>query len=582
MQIERMTRSYNSLLIAVIISLFWGCSSDRSEKELSYILRTYIDTLKTKPSLLDGKPIYNPDIITKLYEKDGILLSAKWKERDNISQMITSIRNATREGLNPDDYHFQEIEKLAEKTLLTDKVDVKEIARLDLLLTDAFVLLSSHIAEGKTDPDTIYPQWSISRRKVIPDWNNFVDSTLKSKNIAEALQDLTPRHREYHNLKKALARYHQLEEEGGWQPFNTELPKLEIGLRHPDVSILRKRLAITQENIAFIPGEEDLFDQSLLDQVKVFQQRNGLYPDGVVGKTTIETLNIPVKDRIKTLEANLERWRWLSDDLGKCYIRVNIADFSLQVIEDEKLVLHSLAVVGRPFKQTPVFSSMLQYMVLNPDWVIPTDMLKKEVIPTVIKNPAYLAENNMKILQIDGTEVDPSTISWNDVNADDFPYMIRQDPGPLNALGKIAFMFPNEYSVYIHDTPSPYLFFRNERAFSHGCIRINKALELAEYLIRNSRGWDSAHLQMAIAEGKKQIILLKNPIPVHILYLTAWAYDEGTTCFAKDVYDRDEPLINALKQEPSEQGKQLKESDYISSESGSKISGNSLKKRDMP
>lgn len=581
MQTERITRSYTSLLIAVIVVLFYGCGTERSKEELSDILRTYIDTLKNISPVLDGKRIYNPDIITKLYEKDGMHPSVKWTGKDNISQMISSIRNASQDGLSPDDYHLSEIEKLTEKKDLADNGEIKEIARLDLLLTDAFLLLASHIAEGKTDPKTIYPQWNISRRRVIPDWDNFIDSTLKSNNVTGALQNLIPRHREYFTLKKALSEYRRFEENGGWPPFTTNLPKLERGLRHPDVSVLRNRLAITQGQIGFIPGEEDLFDEILRDQVIIFQKRNGLDPDGVVGRTTIEALNITVKDRIETIEANLERWRWLSDDLGKCYIKVNIADFSLQVIKDDKQVLKSLAVVGGPYKQTPVFSSQLKYLVLNPEWVIPTDILKQEIIPSIIKNPAYLAKNNMKILHMDGTEVDSSSISWNNVDTANFPYMIRQESGPQNALGRIAFMFPNEYSVYIHDTPFPYLFFQNDRALSHGCVRINKALELAEYLIRDSYGWDSAHLQTAIDNGKKQIILLKNPIPVHILYLTAWAYDEGATYFAKDVYFCDELLISALKQMPSKQGKQLNGSGYIS-EPVSVIPGNSPKKRDIP
>lgn len=589
MQTERIKRSVYSLMIVITISLLYGCTSKNSGKELSgnsgkdlsVALKSCIDTLKNNSAILNGMRIYNPDIIIKLYEKNGLLPSPKWTDTSNILQMISSIRNAAQDGLLPADYHLSEIQKLAKESGSQGLIKVKEMSRLDLMLTDALLLLSSHLAEGKTNPDSIYPQWSISRRKVIKNWDNFVDSTLLSKDISGALHNILPRHREYYNLKKALLKYRQFEDRGGWHSFSTDLPKLEIGLRHPDVPLLRERLEITQGDIEFFPEDEDLFNKALQDQVIIFQKANGLDADGVVGKTTIDALNIPVGERIETLEANLEKWRWLSDDLGKCYIRVNIADFSLKLLEDDKLVLHSLAIVGRPYRQTPIFSANLKYMEVNPEWVIPTQILKEEIVPVIKKNPAYLAENNMKILRMDGTELAPSSINWGNVNANDFPYMIIQDPCPKNPLGKIVFMFPNEYSVYIHDTPSQYLFNKSSRALSHGCIRINKALELAEYLIRYSNGWDTAHLQKAIALGKKEIISLKNPIPVYILYLTASADDDGSVTFAKDIYDRDQLLIDALKQGPSEQGKKLAESGYIS-EPLLNISGNSFNKRGIP
>jgi murein L,D-transpeptidase YcbB/YkuD len=282
----------------------------------------------------------------------------------------------------------------------------------------------------------------------------------------------------------------------------------------------------------------------------LFQLRNGLTADGVVGKATIEAMNIPVEDRIATIEANLERWRWLSDDLGERYIEVNIANFELQVIEKDDMVFRTEVIVGRTLRETPVFSSTMTYLVLNPDWTVPPTILNDDIIPSVINNPDYLAEKNLKILRMDGTEVDPSTIDWINMVQAGFPYRIHQEPGPKNALGRVKFMFPNQYSVYIHDTPDQNLFGRTDRSFSSGCIRVNNPLDLAACIMKDSPAWTPEQIKNVIDQGEERIINLAKSIPVHIVYLTAWASDDGLVYFRKDIYDRDQPLLAALKQGP--------------------------------
>jgi murein L,D-transpeptidase YcbB/YkuD len=554
MRTTRITNSISGLLFVLIVLLFWTCASNKFARELSENPATIVDTLQDESSGLKEKTIYNRDIITTVYEKGKSFLSAKWNNRDKITQMISAIRNISEDGLNPDDYHLQEIERLTEKIAYSENIEVDDIGRLELLLTDSFKLLTSHLSTGKTDPETIDPQWKASRRIARKDWGNFIDSTLNSNDIIETLQNLTPGHPDYYNLKKALVKYRKLEEKGGWPNFSTSLPKLEKGMSHPDVSLLRKRLAVTQGDIKCNPEDTNLFDQNLYDQVVLFQQRNGLDADGVVGKATIAAINIPVHQRIEAIEANLERWRWISDNLGERYIRVNIANFELQVIENGEAVFHSPAIVGRLYKETPVFSSAMKYLVINPDWAIPPEILKSEIIPDIIKNPNYLTEKNMKVLRMDGSEIDPSTIVWDSTLLKSFPYMIRQESGRNNPLGHIKFIFPNEYSVYIHDTPSRSLFLRSTRTFSHGCIRINKAHELAEYLLKDDPEWNPSQLQKAIDQGQERTIILPNPVPVHILYLTAWADDDGTPCFCKDIYNRDQSLIKAIKKTSPERG----------------------------
>ena len=552
MQTGRIRYLFSGALIAAITILSNGCGQWAYKGELPEKPAIINELIHEEPPVVDGTIICNPDIITQLYEKSEKLLSVIWKSRENLDQMLFVLHNVYREGLNPEDYHLSAIEKLANKIILSDKAEVVDIGRLELLLTDAFFLLSAHLAVGKTDAERIDPQWKASRRALTIDWGKFIDSTLQNNHIIENFQKLTPGHREYSNLKKALAEYRQIQEKGGWGRFSTILPKLEKGMYTQDIALLRNRLAITQWYIEDTIDDKFLFDQSLHEQVMLFQLRNGLAADGVVGKATIEAMNIPVEDRIATIEANLERWRWLSDDLGESYIKVNIANFELQVIEKDDMVFKTEAIVGLNSRETPVFSSIMTYLVLNPDWTVPPTILNTDIIPSVINNPGYLTEKNLKILRNDGTEVDPSTIDWINIVTAGFPYRIHQEPGPGNALGRVKFMFPNKFSVYIHDTPNHNLFGRTDRSLSSGCIRVNNPLALAAWLMKDNPDWTPAQIKNVIDEGKERTVNLAKPIQVHIVYLTAWASDEGLAYFRKDIYNRDQPLMAALKQGPPE------------------------------
>jgi len=266
-----------------------------------------------------------------------------------------------------------------------------------------------------------------------------------------------------------------------------------------------------------------------------------------VGKSTIDAMNITVEERIASIEANLERWRWLSDDLGDRYISVNIANFELQVIENDTIVFSTKAIVGVNIRKTPVFSSLMTYLVLNPDWTVPPTIFKSDIIPSVINNPDYLKEKSLKILRSDGTEVDPLSIDWNKVSANGFPYRVHQEPGPKNALGMVKFMFPNQYSVYIHDTPNHNLFRQTDRSLSSGCIRVNNPLELVAWLMKDNPDWSPDEINNIISKGRLQTVNLTIPIQVHILYFTAWASNDAVVYFRKDIYDFDQQLLAALK-----------------------------------
>lgn len=549
MEISRITNIISGLVTAVMILLFTSSTPGR--------VSAYSPGDPSVPSGLMNDPgnpsagplAFNAGFISHLLVKGEGLFSPRWNNSDKMVQLISAIYSSSEEGLDPDDYNLDEIEKLAEEIIASAVPSLDDIAHMESLLTEAFIRLSSDMATGRTSPAAIDPEWKALGRLTGEGWSRYIDSTLNTTDIASAIRKLAPGHGEYLNLKKALARYRQIDSAGGWGTFTTSLPKIEKGMRHPDVSSLRKRLAVTQGPIGFDPEDEELFDQALHDQVVAFQQRNGLEADGVVGKSTVEALNIPVSERINTIEANLERWRWVSNDLGDSYIMVNTADYNLRFYGNGEQKFTSKAIVGTTRRPTPVFSSVMKYLVVNPDWTVPPQILRQDVIPDIIRDSGYLLKKNMKILTRDGSVVDPSTIDWNQVSANRFPYMIKQEPGKGNPLGQIKFMFPNQYDVYIHDTPSHWQFSKSIRPFSSGCIRIDNVRDFARFLLKDDPDWNTGQLDKEIDNGRSRTIILKNPVPVHILYFTAWADNDGTTYFWKDIYNRDRQLIRTLKKD---------------------------------
>ena len=310
---------------------------------------------------------------------------------------------------------------------------------------------------------------------------------------------------------------------------------------------LRLRLQLTGDLAADAQGHpQSRYDDDVHRAVRRFQQRHGLPANGIVDEQTRAVLNIPVQERIRQILANLERARWLPDDLGDPHVLVNLADFALHVTERGRDVLRMRVVIGDPETITPVFSDKISYIEINPYWNVPRSIAVKEKLPVLKRNPGALKAQNIRLLGPGGEEIDPATINWSAVNANNFNYRLRQDPGERNALGRIKFMFPNPYGVYLHDTPSRALFRRQVRAFSHGCIRIEKPIELATFLLRDKEGWGRARILQTIAQGNNRAIVLRNPVSVHLVYLTAWLDGEGETQFRDDHYNLDAPLVAAV------------------------------------
>ena len=342
-------------------------------------------------------------------------------------------------------------------------------------------------------------------------------------------------------LQASLMQYKEIADRGGWPPVS-EGAWLKRGDRGQRVVEIKRRLTVTGDRRSESSGPEDIFDEELHDSVVRFQRRHGLKEDGVVGPETIKNLNVPVENRIRQIEINIRRLKQMTECAETRYITVNIAAFDLHVIENENTVMSMKVIVGKPYWYSPSFSSTMTQIVFNPSWYVPNSIAIEEILPKIKEDPEYLVNEGIKVFEKGKgyrNELDASVINWADVNADNLTYRFVQVPGIRNPLGKIKFIFPNNYDVYLHDTPAKVLFEKSSRAFSHGCIRIEKPVELAEYLLRDDPAWNSERIIETVDSGEEVKIKIPSPIKIHILYLTAWVDEDNVLQFREDVYERD-------------------------------------------
>ena len=469
--------------------------------------------------------------------------------------LLAVLRDAHRDGLRPDDYHVTTIDSLArylrEQERAGQSMDARALADFELLCTDAFLLYGAHLMGGRVDPVEVVPTWNLDRRQ-----QNLVEhlrDALDDRSIRATLQRLRPSQPGYDAFRRTLGRYRALARQGGW-PAIPDGPALEEGMRDERVALLRRRLRATGDLSAGAPPDSFRFDDRLRQAVGRFQERHGLAVDGIVGPATRAAMNVSVDERIRQIEVNLERWRWLPRDLGDPHVLVNIADFWLRVVEDDRYVLQMRVVVGTRYRQTPIFSDEISYLVFNPYWHVPRRIAVEDKLPDFQRNPALVSRLGFEVFAgwgADAKAIDPATVAWDSLSASHFPYRLRQKPGPANALGRVKFMFPNPYNVYLHDTPARSLFDETERSFSSGCIRVEYPADLALYLLGPNDGWTRERVEDRMGGGAERAVVLRRKVPVHLLYWTAWMEDQDTVHFRNDIYGRDGAVARALAVSPS-------------------------------
>ncbi|MBW1985123.1 MAG: L,D-transpeptidase family protein [Deltaproteobacteria bacterium] len=530
-----------------------GNARDFTDKVHNYLIFR-LTSLKIK-NKIDSKLhlICNPKLLLDFYLHREV--KPVWVTKDGLSNkaeiFINTIVQADHEGLNSETYHQGNILTLLTQIKLgiaKDTDESEKLGELDLLLSDAFFSFGSHLSEGIVDPYSNNLNWYMKKPR--KNLTKIFQNMLYDDNLKGFVDALQPRHSGYLRLKTALLKYMKIKKSGCLRevPAGGTMRKGDHGTR---ISTLRSRLIISGDLADSTNSDQTYFDDVLEEGVRRFQVRHGLEVDGAVGSKTLAALNVPVEDRIRQIRLNMERWRWLPQDLGKRYIMVNTADFKLKVIENEQTTESIRAIVGKTARPTPVLSRKITYLELNPYWNIPRNIALNDIIPSIKKAPGYLADNNIRIFENweeDARELNPESIDWASITKKNLVYRFRQDPANSNALGRVKFIFPNKYSIFLHDTPARNLFNMTKRTFSHGCIRIEKPMKLAAYLLQDNSKWSLEKLIAAVNRKKNKAILLSHPINIHIFYWTAWVDKDGVINFRDDIYGRDRQLNIALNE----------------------------------
>ncbi len=441
------------------------------------------------------------------YDSSGLIEQA--------GNLYNRLMNISEEGL-PDKLPYRDSFAIVMDSLLSLE-NKKPDTETELMLTAQYFAYAKIAWQGLSEKDSKALDWFLPRRKV--NLLQLMDSLLSDK---ATFVNNEPLYRQYGLLKSYLKKYRDIESKEGWKEIKPEKRKYETG----DSSVVIQEIKERLYQLGDIASNDSsaIYDSSLINGIKAFQQRLGLKQDGIIGPNFFKEINYPISKRIEQIIVNMERCRWLPEMPGKEYLAVNIPEFALHAYNGDSLLWTMNVVVGKAIHETVVFSGELKYIVFSPYWNVPPGILKNEILPALKRNPNYLKRQNME---------------WNGNT-------VRQKPGPNNALGLVKFLFPNSYNIYLHDTPSKSLFSEDKRAFSHGCIRVSKPKELAQWLLRDYPEWTEEKITKAMNAGKEQYFTLKETVPVFIAYFTSWVDRQGKINFREDVYKRDDRLAKMI------------------------------------
>ena len=530
------------ILLAVCIS----CPAPAQQSEIRDIITAGQLADMRWPSFADVQ-----SALQKFYEPMGF--ASAWVTGSQpippALSLIAMFRDAEQKGLSPEDYDASRWDDRIHA--LNDSSNGMAVARFDVSLTVCAMRYVSALRVGRINPQHLRHQLSVEEKKV--DLATFLrDQVLTSPNLKATLDGIEPPFPAYRRTEQALARYIELARRDDGEKLPAVKKTIEPGQPYSGVPRLARFLHLVGDlpQSASYPPDAEIYDAPLVDAVKRFQRRHGLDEDGRLGASTIKQLNVPLQDRVRQLQLTLERWRWLPTEFSAPPVIVNIPDFRLRALDaGNDAVFRMRVVVGRAMRtQTPVFSAEMTHVVFRPYWNVPRSILRNELLPLIQRDRGYLASKNYEVTTFDGRVVSTGQTS-DEVLAQlqAGKLMVRQRPGPTNALGLVKLVFPNQNDVYLHDTPSTRLFARSRRDFSHGCIRVEKPAELAAWALRNNPGWTLERVQQAMQSGEDDVTVnLVKRVPVFIVYGTAFAYDNGDVDFLGDIYGFDARLAAAL------------------------------------
>ena len=531
------------LLPLVILALLaCGCSRTNKTPEITVAIN----------AILEGKPVESvppkvwADVREFYKQREGAPAWVEHKHTEERAAGALSVIRAARD-------HAQDSESYGEADIVQrhaqlagsdkDAPDrMQRLAEFETRVTTALLAVGRTVALGRTTPDSVSSNWKARRDgpDLVGTLADAVDGDLESW-----LDRVRPPHAEYAALQKALANLRGQQEKGGWPRVATG--PLKPGHSAPVVAVLRQRLIAS----GHLEGGEasatsTAYDADVETAVRAFQELHGIKATGTVDAATIAALNVPLEQRLQQVALNLERWRWMPDDLGAKHLLVNIPFFHLIAREHGKPVMDIRVVVGKPGNETPIFSDEMETVVFSPYWNIPDSIKLGETAPAVARDPGYLARMNIEVLR-GSRQVDAASVNWSDPG-ELRQLAFRQRPGATNALGHVKFLFPNDFDVYLHDTPADSLFQRTGRAFSHGCVRVEEPEKLASYILRDYSEWDGPRILQAMHSGNEQHVKLKETTPVHIVYFTTWVDENGGLHFRPDIYGYDARQVSGVSE----------------------------------
>lgn len=485
--------------------------------------------------------------------------------------LIEQLADARAHGLEPKDYRVRELQRELDQLHRRTRASLDEKVELEVLLTHGFMDYASDLLYGRIDPSLMDTPWELDQRE--GDLVAALERALAETSIERELRRLDPPHDEYRALREARAEFvEQLERHEAWDPVpegavlsrgdkapRSRIEALEARLRAgrylEDEGLLSRFGLGENGGEASADASADgsaraVYDERLARAVEAFQRRHGIEVDGVVGPSTLRTMNVTPEERLRQIDVNLERWRWIPAELGEPHIEVNIPAYALDLVGDPRGELEMKVIAGQRDWATPVFSDRMTHLVFNPYWNVPRSIAVEDLLPKIKEDPNYLVDRKFEVYpdweSIPDDRIDPSTIDWETIDEENFSFVLRRGPGPGNPLGRVKFMFPNHFNIYLHDTPSDHLFARADRGFSHGCVRVSKPAELATRLLDGKEEWNRSRVLEAMASDQNQTVQLASPMSVHLFYWTAFVDEDGVLKFRDDIYGADETLARLL------------------------------------
>ncbi|WP_245650805.1 L,D-transpeptidase family protein [Thauera butanivorans] len=494
------------------------------------------------------------DVTLLFYRQRGFLPA--WTRPELLQGLVEAVEAVDEHGLDPADFAPDMLRTEALRP--AQELPPDSVAERELLFTDTLARLLRQLRHGKVDPRSLYRDWNFSRPAPLGEQAERLAQLLDTprsgraegterSGLAAAVLAQAPDLELYRQLQLALKQYRSITAETGDWPKVSAGPTLRPGERAARVVEVRTRLVAEGETELAWSADAPFFDPALAAAVKRFQQRAGLAADAAIGRQTVEALNLGPAQRVAQIRVNLERLRWVAQDMQGDHLLVDLTGYQARLQRGGQLAWSSRVIVGRPARETPALLDSVQYLVLNPKWVVPPTILREDLIPGVIRDPDYLAKRRMRVVDHAGEELDPQLIDWEAARRHGFPYLVEQNPGADGSLGRIKFALANPYLIYLHDTNARALFRRDTRALSSGCVRVEKPLELATLLLDDAQRWSPEALEEALTTGKTRTVTVRRKLPVLLHYATTGLDDDGQMQFRPDIYARDAAVLAALR-----------------------------------